>query len=308
MAEIQNSPETSGVDSKGKVPNKPRGNESSRRFRWAMWVDSEHVVQRPEVVGLENLEKIPKGINPVITGTHLRTDTALQIIARELDEKFDIGIAQQAGNRKNPIINTMFTIIGQDHFYDVDHTTTRTKVNGKSERDDKYMLNFNNYDVMNEAMKKGKTILISAHYSPIYDGILPNKPGFAAIYLAHLSGQRVILPVALDMDTNDPDTGRGDRISNILKNLVTGKRPKSKMTICEPIALDPIEPSDIELMKKWITARQAQAHSDLNPEEQRKAKEAFRRMRQDGEKVMLALAAALPLERRGVWNNNTTKK
>lgn len=302
MAEIQILPETSGADSKGKVPNKPRGNESSRRFRWAMWVDSEHVVQRPEVVGLENLEKIPKGINPVIAGTHLRTDTALQIIAREIDEKFDIGIAQQAGNRKNPIINTMFTIIGQDHFYDVDHATTWSKVNGKSERDDKYMLNFNNYDVMNEAMKKGKTILIAAHYSPIYNGILPNKPGFAAIYLAHLSGQRVILPVALEIKTEDPDTGRADRSSNVAKKLLTGNRPKSKMTICEPITLDPIDPANIELMKRWLTARQDQKPSGLTSEEHKKAKETFRRMRQDGEKVMYALAKALPPERRGVWN------
>jgi len=37
---------------------------------------------------------------------------------------------------------------------------------------------------MNEAMKNGKTMLIAAHYSPIYDGVLPNRPGFAAIYLA----------------------------------------------------------------------------------------------------------------------------
>lgn len=302
MAEIQILPETSGADSQIKAPNKIHGNKSSRRLRLAMFVNSELVARRPEVVDLENLEKIPKGVNPIIAGTHLRGDSPLQIIARELDEKFDIGIALQAENRKNPIINASLTVIGQGNFFDVDHTTTRTKINGKSERDDKYTLNFNNYEVMKEAMEKGKTMLIAAHYSPIYDGILPNKPGFAAIYLAHLSGQRVVLPVALEMHTDDKDTGRADRISNGVKKILTGNRPKSKMTICEPITLDPIDPANIELMKRWLTARQDQKPSGLNSEEQKKAKETFRRMRWDGEKVMYALAKALPPERRGVWN------
>ncbi|MBF8249858.1 MAG: hypothetical protein HW400_459 [Candidatus Levybacteria bacterium] len=85
MAEIQNSPD-GGVDSQGKTQNKLLGNKSSHRFQSFAWTSSELIVQRPEVVGLENLEKIPKGVNPVIAGSHLRTDATLQIIARELDK------------------------------------------------------------------------------------------------------------------------------------------------------------------------------------------------------------------------------
>jgi hypothetical protein len=298
-----NSPDGSEVNPQGKSQNKLLGNKSSLRFQGAMWIESETVVQRPEVIGLENLEKIPKGISPIIACTHLRTERPLQIIARELDKKFDIGIALQADSR-NPVMNTLFTLVGQDNFYDIDNTKTVTKVDGKSERKDKYTLNFNNYDVMKEAMEKGKTMLIAAHYSPIFNGILPNKPGFAAIYLAHLSGQRVVLPVALDVYTDDSDVGRLDRASKVAKNLITGKRPKSKMTICEPIILDPIESSDIVLMKKWLTARLDQTPSELNSEEREKAVKAFKRMRQDGEKMMYALAEALPSEKRGVWVKN----
>lgn len=305
MTEMQNSQDGLEIKSQEMVQEKPIGKKSSFRFQTALAASSELVVQRPEVVGWENLEKIPNGMNPVIAGTHLRSDFALQIIARELDKKFDIGIALQSGNRKELLKNTGFTLIGQDNLYDIDNTTKFTKVDGKSERDDKYALNFDNYEVMNEAMNKGKTLLISAHYSPIYDGILPNKPGFAAIYLAHRSGQGVVLPVALDIYTDDPNMGRADRMSAIktAKDIVTGNRPKSKMTICEPIILDPIDPLDIDLMKRWVIARVSKKPIDLNPEEREKAVAAFKRMRQDGEKVMYVLAEALPPERRGIWSN-----
>ncbi len=277
--------------------------KSSRRFEWAMWLNSELIVRRPEIVGLENLKKISKGVNPIIAGSHLRSDASLQIIARELSEKFNIGIAVQSGNRKDPLINALFTVIGQSNFYDIDSLTERKKVDGKSTRIDKYVLNLDNYDVMKDAMDKGKTIIISAHYSPIYTGILPNKPGFAAIYLAHLSGQRVIVPVVLDMQTDYEETGRVDKKLNIVKNLLMNNRPKSKMTICEPITFDPIDPLDFELMKKWIKARVNKKPSGLNSKEQEKAENVYRRMRQvDGSKVMYALAKALPMEKRGRWN------
>lgn len=274
---------------------------SSRRFRAAMWLNSEIVAQKPEVTGWENLNKIPKGINPVIAGTHLRSDAPLQIIARELGGKFDIGIALQAGNRKIYLTNALFTLIGQRNFYDIDNITTRETVNGKSMRTDKYPFNPDNYEVMKEAMEKGKTILISAHYSPIYNGILPDKPGFAAAYLAHLSGQRVVLPVALDMYTDDEDAGRDDRRMLIVKNLLTGNRPKTKMTICEPVVFDFIDAASLALMKKWRMERY-QKHSNLKPEDQEIARETFKKVRdQDGGKVMRALAKALPPEKRGIW-------
>lgn len=276
--------------------------KSSCRFRGAMWLNSELIAQKPEVVGLENLGKIPKGVNPVIAGSHLRTDASLQIIARELARKFNLGIAAQAENRKNPITNAILTLIGQDNFYDIDNITTRKKVNGKSERTDRYTLNLNNYEVMKDAMEKGKTMLVAAHSAPIYNGILPDKPGFAAVYLAHLSGQRAILPVVLDIYTDDPDTGRIDRKFNAAKKLLTGKRPKSKMTICEPITLDFIDPSSIELMKKWLMARLNRKPSGLNSEDQGKAMETQKKMRRDSERVMYALAKALPAEKRGIWN------
>lgn len=275
--------------------------KSSCRFRGAMWLNSELIAQKPEVVGLENLGKIPKGVNPVIAGSHLRTDASLQIIARELARKFNLGIAAQAENRKNPITNAILTLIGQDNFYDIDNITTRKKVNGKSERTDRYTLNLNNYEVMKDAMEKGKTMLVAAHSAPIYNGILPDKPGFAAVYLAHLSGQRAILPVVLDIDTDNEDTGRVDRIPLIAKNLLTRNRPKSKMTICEPITLGPIDASSIELMKKWITARSDRKSSGLSLEDQKRAMEAQKKMRQDSEKVMYVLAQALPPEKRGIW-------
>ncbi len=95
------------------------------------------------------------------------------------------------------------------------------------------------------------------------------------------------------MYTDDPDTGRGDRGSNIAKKLLTGNRPKSKMTICEPITLDPIDPSVIELMK---------IRTGIEPEDRKRVIEAFKRMREDGKKVMYALAQALPPEKRGIWD------
>ena len=267
---------------------------SSCRFKCAMWLNSELVAQRPEVVGLKNLEKIPKGINPIIAGTHLRSDASLQIIARELSYKFDIGIAIQAGNRRSFPTNTLITLVGQSNFYDIENVTTVEKVDGED---------------MKSAMKKGKTILVSAHYAPIYSGVLPEKPGYAAIYLAHLSGQRVILPVTLNIYTDDEDMGRADRMSKIAKNLLSGKRPKSKMTICEPIILDPISPSSIKLITEWLVAKRDGEYSDLKPEEQERARGVFGKMRQkDGEKLMYALAAALPPERRGVWNKKPQRK
>lgn len=276
-------------------------NISSRRFDMAMWLYSEIVTQRPQVAGLRNLEKIPEGINPIIAGTHLRSDASLQIIARELGRKFNLGIALQSENRKNPLINAFFTLIGQDNFYDIDNKTTRKMVNGKSQRTDTYKLNFNNYEVMRDVMRKGKTLLIAGHWAPIYSGMLPDKPGFAAIYLAHLSNQRVVLPVALDIYTNDEDLGRIDRISNIVKNLLTANKPKSKMTICEPIILDPINSLDIDLMKRLMQSKIEQKPSGLNSEEEKIAVETNKKIRRDSEKIMYALAYALPPEKRGIW-------
>lgn len=276
-------------------------NISSRRFNMAMWLYSEIVTQRPQVVDLHNLEKIPKGINPIIAGTHLRSDTSLQIIARELGKKFNLGIALQSENRKNPLINAFFSLVGQDNFYDIDNKTIRRMVNGKSERTDTYKLNFNNYEAMRDAMKIGKTLLIAGHWAPIYNGILPDKPGFAAVYLAHLSGQRVVLPIALDIYTDNEDLGRIDRIPSIIKNLLTGNRPKSKMTICKPLILDPINSLEIDLMKRLIQAKIEQKPSGLNSKEEKIAVETNKKIRRDSEKVMYALAYVLPPEKRGIW-------
>lgn len=276
-------------------------NISALRFNMAMLLHSEIVTQKPQVVGLHNLEKIPKGINPIIAGTHLRSDASLQIIARELGKKFNLGIALQSENRKNPLINVFFSLVGQDNFYDIDNKTIRRMVNGKSERTDTYKLNLNNYEAMKDAMKIGKTLLIAGHWAPVYNGILPDKPGFATAYLAHLSNQRVVLPVVLDIYTDDEDLGRIDRISKIIKNLLTDNRPKSKMTICKPIILDPINSLDIDLMRRLMQAKIEQKSSGLNSKEGKIAVETNKKIRRDSERVMYAFAKVLPPEKRGIW-------
>ncbi|GIW61630.1 MAG: hypothetical protein KatS3mg089_0482 [Patescibacteria group bacterium] len=194
---------------------------SSWRFRVAMKANVELITDSVEVKGWENYYALPENINPVIATTHL-TDTDVQITALAFSQVADIAVASMKTNQQDKFIGKLISLAGRENFYDISNKFANKKANFK--------LDAMNFLAMARAVcEKGKTMVIPSH-SPHYIGygnrVLPDNPGLAAVIVANLT-DRVVLPVAVDFQTDD----RVGMADNLLDNVIKKAREKSKSTV-----------------------------------------------------------------------------
>jgi hypothetical protein len=280
-------------------------NVSSWRFRVAMKLNVELITDSVEVKGWENYYALPENIHPVIATTHL-TDTDVQITAFTFSQVADIAVSSIKTNQQDKIIGKLISLAGRENFYDIANQFVDKKAN--------FRLDATNFLAMVRAVcKKGKTMVIPSH-SPHYIGygnrVLPDNPGLAAVIVANLT-DRVVLPVAVEIHTKGRVGMAEDLFDNVIKK-VKGKIPKSTVFIAEPIFLDAggIPEELITTKNEVLDALQifnSHTRMTMTEEDRILSLETLRKLKKQGEIVMMAQSAELPKERRGIWHERLLK-
>jgi hypothetical protein len=280
-------------------------NVSSWRFRVAMKLNVELITDSVEVKGWENYYALPENIHPVIATTHL-TDTDVQITAFTFSQVADIAVSSIKTNQQDKIIGKLISLAGRENFYDIANQFVDKKAN--------FRLDATNFLAMVRAVcKKGKTMVIPSH-SPHYIGygnrVLPDNPGLAAFIVANLT-DRVVLPVAVEIHTKGRVGMAEDLFDNVIKK-VKGKIPKSTVFIAEPIFLDAggIPEELITTKNEVLDALQifnSHTRMTMTEEDRILSLETLRKLKKQGEIVMMAQSAELPKERRGIWHERLLK-
>lgn len=184
------------------------------------------------VFGLHNLQAIPHGKSVIITTTHL-TDIDVQAAAYVLGSYFDVIITNESTHyEKNKYrLRLAMFMAGKSRFLPITYTRNHSAIPVP-------VFDPNNYKPMRDALKSGKTLVISAH-NPSIDGKMPVRGGLAAVYLAQLAKNSVILPVAVSVEGESKPT----RIAHHWKPLIQSilSRSKAKITVGKPLQFEEIE-------------------------------------------------------------------
>lgn len=249
--------------------------KTSRRLMVALRLNLEPAIGnagRLNISGQENLEEIPKDKPLVIVTTHI-SDIDVQAVTYALGNELPIKLVNQSTQFDTKVAPQMALILklaGQNNFIPVDFRQVAGQI--------RPFFNRENYRPMEEALKEGHVVIIAGH-NPSYNGILPDKGGYGAVYLAQLAGA-VLLPVAVNLDGPPPISGRW---TDLIRNL--SHRPRASVIIGKPLTdLDkPISPP----------INNSQSHADF--------KESYRQLRKRSVQIMQSLAALLPKEKRGKW-------
>lgn len=259
------------VESRETTPNTnqepPRRKSSPFRLRHAMELLAKVASKKVTIEGKENLAQLKPDEKVVFVTTHLK-DSDVPIAFTTLASDFDIAIVNISGhgNPKQDIFSyTGIKVAGSNAFLPISYKGHLTHWNPDNFQKE-------NFQPMQEALEKGKAVMIAA-YSPTKEQILPQRPGFGAMYLAQLTGATLV-PITVNQASQDDLAGQAG-----IKGMITTvlKRPEVTVTYGKPIkpteTLDP----NIPIYKQIPSLIQQQA------------------------KIMEALAQPQPPEKRGVW-------
>lgn len=235
-------------------------------------------VKKTNLLGKEHLSEIPADKKVIIATTHI-TDIDVPVVASELANEFDLALAHKSTQRSfmaDPMTYVGINLAGKNNFLPLDF-----KKGGKIGE-----FNPENFVPMEEALEKGKTVVISAH-NPTYDGNFPEKGGFGVAYLASLEDNTIILPVAVRLESEET-LGMA---ANPLKTLL--KRPEATVMIGKPFELEKI--GNIENLKKISEKRKARKEK-LTKEDLLMFHEISMQLREQSSLIMDKLAEMLGTE------------
>jgi hypothetical protein len=212
-------------------PEQPK-ESSSARLRLAFKALVEMQVGEVTVRGGEHLKEIPPNRKLIIATTHL-SDLDMPLAANALTDSFDLAIVNMSVHHSmrpktgEPTTFAGIIAAGKDNFIPVDFSKdpkTGEKTAG--------IFNPENFEPMQEALDKGKRVMIAAH-NPSHNFEI-NNPGYGAAYLAELS-EAMILPVAVNLESEGGVGMYGSGAKTFLK------KPKADVIIGVPFELQPIE-------------------------------------------------------------------
>lgn len=230
----------------------------------------------------------------------------MQITAFVFSKVADIAVSSIKTNQQDKFIGKLISLAGRENFYDITNQFVDKKAN--------FRLDARNFLAMARAVnEKGKRMVIPSH-SPHYIGygnrVLPDNPGLAAVIVANLT-DRVVLPVAVELHTEGRVGMADDLLGNVIKK-VKGKIPKSTLLIAEPMFLDEggIPEELVTNTDDVLNALQifnSHTRMTMSKEDRIFALETLRKLKKQGEMVMMAQAAELPQHRRGIWHERLSK-
>lgn len=177
-----------------------------------------------EVKGREHLAEIKSGKPVIIVTSHI-SELDIPLVAYALAKDFNIAITVQSIHHtlKGDIRTYLALLVaGRKNFLPI----TWNKQDGVR------VGVFNPKDFLNmlSSVKQGKTLLIAAH-NPTKDRKLPQKGGKGAAYLSQLIKGAIILPVAVELDSDFTTKLNGQLINTV------SKKPKAIVKIGKPFEL-----------------------------------------------------------------------
>jgi len=266
-----------------KKAEKPSEKESPLRFRLAFEAMIKACFSKVEIIGRENLGKIPEGKKVIIVTSHA-TDLDVPAAAYALMKDFNLLVAHQSVQTllNEPGVSVGIDIIGRNNFFPLEYEGSARKNNKRGVFNPDNIQNFKRYSDENDM-----TPLIAAH-NPSANWQL-EKGGLGAVFLAQLMKNAVILPVAVDIKKQVGMAGE------TLKTLKS--RSNATVIIGEPIELP-------EISEITEVAKRGQFNKIIGTKEKfsEQDKEKFSELTEQSKFVMKKLASLLPEEKRGAYS------
>ncbi|KKQ96691.1 MAG: hypothetical protein A3C27_03065 [Candidatus Levybacteria bacterium RIFCSPHIGHO2_02_FULL_39_36] len=269
----------------GSSQNNPQQERSSFQVREVFKV-SRFDIKKPTVEGLEKLPPTPC----VVATTHL-SDIDVQEVAMVVANQRKIGIVSQETNLTFPLYKPFVAAIGKENFFPI---TNAPYKKGKTA----YSLRLDDLRKMQEGItQEGRTMIVAGH-NPTHNWQLAEKPGMAAVLLAHMANVPLV-PVALDIESKTPVAQTTNNLAR-LKNLLN--RPHAKIIFGDPIELAQLSE---EKLKAAVGLYSPDQRRSMTPEQAQEARETLITLQRESEQMMEALASKLPPEKRGKWASPT---
>lgn len=253
---------------------------------------------RVELNGSDKLKKIPEGKHMIFLTTHMSNHDMSIAIAGLAEEEGNLKIAEASTHEefsKNSAGYIGRKMMGEGNSFGVSFTGGKGDGNGLFDPDD--------YEPMREALVDGYDMVVAAHFDPNYpegEWRLPKHGGYGGVYLANITPDSVIVPVAVDIESEQQFGMKDIGVAQIIK----GRRPRAKVNIGEPL-----EPMRIENLDKFAEIlRKRKKNIAITAEEREIFRNVHEALRQESDRVMASLAGLLPEEKRPLAEDKKDKK
>ena len=288
-------------------PESNRQIPEQRGLNRLMKLNREAVFKKPELIGVENLQRIPIEKPLIIVTSHF-SDSDIQTVEsslwprlKEVRPNHTIGISIQSHNLIDPLIAPFIKLVGRENFfaYDVRYDKKNNHL--------QFFFNPENFKKMAEALQNRKDIITAAHepLSNIPDAQweLPRRSGLGAAYLAQLANA-MLLPVAVNIQSDKP-VGMSSNMKDVVKRLMTGKRPPVSVVIDKPFMLKKIDEKMLSIFKAYSARfnglHEGSKEKAISSEERAKTRIVLKEIREQSDMIVRKIAALLPEEKRGKW-------
>lgn len=244
------------------------------------------------LTGCENIKTIPQGKKVIIVTTHAGNYDIPLVISALGDYFGDITVVQQSANFifwQDPKSYLGNLLIGSRYSFRVDFVNREKNHRGK--------FNPKNFRPMKESLETGKPLAIGAYFDPMRSGKtneLPKRAGNGAAYLAQITKDAIILPVAVDIKS---DSSPG--LLDLLAKRVMKKRIGADVIVGEPFVPDHIE--EIDRIEVLLEKRKSDPES-ITKDELQEFSNLIKKLKEQSGIIMQHLAELLPPQKRGVWN------
>jgi len=247
---------------------------------------------RARIEGSHNLQDIPPDAKKIFVTTHLSDFDVPIVVAKLGDYVRDLTVADASTHEHffdSPAGYTGRKIAGEKNFFSIDFTGGRGEGHGK--------FNTDNFEPVKASLETGKPIVIAGYFDTDYEGHswkLPSKGGYGAVYLNQITENSVIIPVAVDIKSEE-SFGMGSLdILTVLKKT----RPDAIAIIGRPLILPKIE--GFTKFKAILDKRKSGIR--ISPEERNEFSRIRNELAENSKNVLGELAKLLPEEKRGNWN------
>lgn len=271
------------------------------RLRKGMEAFTSLMVGKIKVSGRENLESLPPDLPVIIAVTHIN-DLEFSIAVKALANDFNLVIADISKHRnfkEDPFTFIALTLAGRDNFLPLNYGREGGRWSASP-------FDPQDFDLISEAQKRGKTVIIAAHNPSSALRVrggehqredeqktyqLPETGGLGAVYLASKTNS-LILPVAVNVEASG-NIGRVGIVAGIETLLY---RPNASVTIGQPMDLRGVYVSVIEKV-----GRKRDLREKITEQERADFRHAGDELRVRSAILMRTLASMLPPEKRGKW-------
>lgn len=270
----------------------PDHSANYRKFLKWMRRNVDFVSNRRSVDGMENLYDLPKDAQLVLATSHL-SDIDIQTVTAALGDNLPLVITSLTANQNDPMLGRVINHIGREYFLDVEAKFEGQYIRSK--------LKPENMQAISESLDEGRVPVIAAmNPSKKEEWEMTKHPGRMLPYVASMKDNVYVVPVAVDIHSPKP-IGRATpkNIARAALNRISGRRPATSIHVLNPVHFEKMPKEDLRLYDRYLSDERF----GMTDAEKEKAESVQAELLARGEQVGVKIAAALPKEKRGVWQD-----